>query len=316
MPEISVVIPTRNRWRLLDVCGLRSALGQEGVDHEVIVVDDGSTDETAARLSSVDDPRLRILHHEAPAGMAKARNTGIAAARAEWIAFLDDDDLWSPRKLATQLATARATGADFVYAATVAVDERSTVLEQLYHPPAQDLREKLSHACVIPAGPSNVIARADLLRSLGGFDESFVHVADWDLWIRLADAGTPAVCDDVLVAYHRHGQNIHVVDDPSDEIDALVRKHASRVSPGPVEPDRVGHSRWLAGQRSRAGLHRDAAHVYLKSAVRYRSLGNLVRAVDALLGKRISRTIRSLSGREPAPQHHVASPDWLRAYAE
>ena len=110
-PQISVVIPTHGRWPLLQRA-LQAALGQQDVEVEVVVVDDGSPDETAARLAQIDDARLRVVHHAVATGVSRARNDGIAAARAPWLAFLDDDDLWAPRKCADQLAAAHAGGRD------------------------------------------------------------------------------------------------------------------------------------------------------------------------------------------------------------
>jgi glycosyltransferase involved in cell wall biosynthesis len=313
-PEISVVIPTRDRWQFLTTRALASALGQQGVDMEVIVVDDGSIDGTADRLAALDDRRLRVVRHEQSGGMAHARNAGIAVAQGEWIAFLDDDDLWSPHKLRTQLEAAHAVQADFVYSGAIAVDERGNVLDTMYLPPAAELEEKLSQVCVIPAGCSNVIARTELIRSLGAFDESFVHIADWDLWIRLASVGKVVVLEDVLVAYLLHDRNLHVVDDPSPEVDRLVRKHASADPPLRISADRLGYSRWVASQRSRAGLHWQAADVYFRAGLRYRSLGNFLRAADALLAKRASGASRRLAREQPASPP-ADRPDWFRADA-
>jgi glycosyltransferase involved in cell wall biosynthesis len=313
-PEISVVIPTRDRRQLLESRALRSALDQESVDHEVVVVDDGSADDTTAFLSSLGDRRVKVVRREESGGMAAARNAGIDAARGEWLAFLDDDDVWSPRKLRVQLDAAQAGNADFVYAGAVAVDERGMVLETLFLPRPEELAEKLDLACVMPAGCSNVIARTGLIRLLGGFDEAFTHIADWDLWIRLTVAGRPAVCDEVLVAYLLHDRNIHVLDDPSAEIDALILKHASANRPRQIAPDLLGYSRWVASQRSRAGLHRAAAHAYLRGAIRHRSPGNLLRALDALFAKP-SSLHRRLRSRKHCGQPSVTHPDWLRRYA-
>src|SRR5258708_17351459 len=124
--EISVVIPTRDRWPLLESRALRSALEQEDVDHEVIVVDDGSTDETSERLEGLGDPRLRAVRLNRSGGMAHARNAGIETALGTWVAFLDDDDVWSPCKLRRQLDAARSARADLVYAGAVAVDEHGS----------------------------------------------------------------------------------------------------------------------------------------------------------------------------------------------
>src|SRR5439155_20114090 len=103
LPEVSVVIPRRNRWPLLAAHALPSALCQEEVELEVIVVDDGSTDGTPSRLELLADSRLHVRPLEKSRGVAAARNAGIEEARGEWIAFLDDDDLWSPRKLRTHV---------------------------------------------------------------------------------------------------------------------------------------------------------------------------------------------------------------------
>jgi glycosyltransferase involved in cell wall biosynthesis len=308
-----VVIPTRSRWELLERWALPTALAQD-VDLEVVVVDDGSTDETAERLAEWTDVRVRVVRRDVSGGMAAARNAGIAAARGHWVAFLDDDDLWSPRKLRTQIDAALQDGAAFAYAAAVAVDRSSTVLGSLYLPPADELAEKLLRACVIPAGCSNVVVRADVLSDVGGFDERFRHLADWDLWLRLSNR--PAVaCAEVLVAYVLHPANMHAIDDSSRELDALVRKHATTTPTREVAPDRAGYARWVAGQRSRAGLHRAAASLYLRSALAYRSPGNFARAADALLAKRVSSIARRLGGAGARDDAAPETPDWLRRNA-
>ena len=120
--DVSVVIPTRDRPEMLALT-LRSVLGQERVDVEVLVVDDGTGPGTAALLERIGDERLHLLRNTGPPGVSGARNSGIAAAKGNWIAFLDDDDLWAPGKLATQLAAAAAIGATWVYAGHVTVDE-------------------------------------------------------------------------------------------------------------------------------------------------------------------------------------------------
>jgi glycosyltransferase involved in cell wall biosynthesis len=307
MPEVSVIIPTRSRWELLERWALPTALAQ-AVDLEIVVVDDGSTDETAERLAELTDARVRVVRRDVSGGMAAARNAGIAAARGEWVAFLDDDDLWAPQKLRIQIDAALREGAAFAYAAAVAVDRSATVLGSLYLPPADELAEKLRRACVVPAGCSNVVVHADVLREVGGFDERFRHLADWDLWLRLSDCQAVA-CEEVLVAYVLHPTNMHAVDDSSRELDELVRKHAAATPPREVAPDRVGYARWVAGQRSRAGLHRSAASLYLRSALAHRSPGNVLRAVDALLGKRVSSIAQGLGAdADVVPK----TPDWLR----
>lgn len=107
-PLVSVVIPTRDRSTLVPRA-VHSALAQTLRGIEVIVVIDGADRATIDALRQIADPRLRLVPLEPPAGQADARNAGVAAARAPWIAFLDDDDLWAPAKLEQQLRTAIAS---------------------------------------------------------------------------------------------------------------------------------------------------------------------------------------------------------------
>jgi glycosyltransferase involved in cell wall biosynthesis len=105
-PTVSVVVPTHRRGALV-VRAVHSVLAQTWTDLEVIVVQDGVDTATTAALAAVDDRRLRTIHLPEPQGGSGARNAGVSAARAEWIAFLDDDDEWQPEKLAVQLDAAR-----------------------------------------------------------------------------------------------------------------------------------------------------------------------------------------------------------------
>ena len=122
MMDVSVVIPTRDRPGLL-AHTLRTVLWQEDVDAEVLVVDDGMGSDTSAVLERLGDSRVHLLRNSGPPGVSGARNSGIAAAKGHWIAFLDDDDLWAPGKLRAQLSVAEEAGADWVYAGDVTVDE-------------------------------------------------------------------------------------------------------------------------------------------------------------------------------------------------
>ena len=108
-PAISVVMPSYNRESTIRAAA-ESVLRQTWQDFELIVVDDGSSDATVAALRAIDDPRLRILPQEVNRGVSAARNVGIDAARAPWVAFQDSDDEWLPEKLALQMARIEAMG--------------------------------------------------------------------------------------------------------------------------------------------------------------------------------------------------------------
>ena len=108
-PSVSVIIPTWNRAAAV-VAAVASALNQTHAPLEVLVCDDGSTDDSEERIRRMSDPRVRWLPASRGGRPAIPRNRGIAAARGEWLAFLDSDDQWLPEKLARQLAALRASG--------------------------------------------------------------------------------------------------------------------------------------------------------------------------------------------------------------
>jgi len=140
-PDVSVIIPTRDRWQLL----LRSAgcaLGQAGVALEVVIVDDGSITE-CPDLKVLRDRRVRMVRHTTSRGVSAARNTGMEVARGRWLAWLDDDDLWAPDKLAVQLG--RIGTAVIVYGAAVAVDSTFRVTERW---PAPSTKGSCPHSSV------------------------------------------------------------------------------------------------------------------------------------------------------------------------
>jgi glycosyltransferase involved in cell wall biosynthesis len=261
------------------------ALAQEGVDLEVVVVDDGSTDNPPAELRSAQDPRLRVLRNETSRGVAAARNRGIRAARSAWIAFLDDDDLWSPQKLRLQLERAAATRADFAYAGAVRFREPDVVLGLDPAPSPLDFARQMLITNVLPSGPSNVLARADLVRRLGGFDETLDFAADWDLWIRLGFMGSPAACPDVLVGYVEHDGNmsVSVGDAAIAEFRYLVAKHRSASDEAGVRFDLARFMRGVAYGHLRAGRRLQAARTYVRGALRG-NFGNVARAAAAAVG--------------------------------
>ena len=315
--EATVVIPTHDRWALLSRHGLPSALGQRDVDHEVVVVDDGSTDETPHRLAALDDPLLRVVTHETPRRLPAARNAGAGVARGRWLAFLDDDDVWAPGKLRAQLDAAEASGAEWAYGRAVVVDGRLQVLEDDPFPSPVELHRLLAGGNWIPGGGSNVVVRADAFSAAGGFDEELRFFEDWDLWLRLLERGLPAACDDVVMARVEHGGNMVVRD--RDRVFEAFECVVSRRRPV-TEDDRRGIAEWLALEQHRAGRRAAAARLFVTTAVRHRSPGNVAAALGALFGDRgldlASRALVRLRGAshlEPRGRR-PSEPEWLAAY--
>ena len=299
-PEVAVVIPTHNRLALLLDAALRSALAQEDVKVEVIVVDDGSTDDTTAVLESLHDERVRALRHAVPRGVAAARNTGIGAASAPWIAFLDDDDLWSPRKLRTQLDALSRVDADFAYTGVVVVDERRQPTAFAPPPEAATLGQALRRRNVLTAGSSSVVAATGLVERAGGFDERFPLFADWDCWVRLLRDARPVACEDVLVAYVRHaGRMALPIASTIDEVRRLRAEHGRDA----FDPDDESFLTWVAAEHRRGGRRADAAAAYVRAAVAGRAPVHLVRAALTVGGRRTERPAATVA---PLP-----APDWL-----
>ena len=310
--EVSVVVPTRDRPAFL-ARAVSIALQQERVEVELIVVDDGSRDDTRTLIASLEDARVRVVTHPSSVGVARSRNDGIAAATAPWVAFLDDDDVWAPVKLRTQLDRLAATGTDFVYSSAVDVSEDGTIGRCDRAPAPDRLVPGLLEQNLIPAGSSNVLASTRLVREVGGFDEGLSHAADWDLWIRLAFAARAAACDGILVAYTLHAANMLVTDAKrvGHEFSYVAAKHRGVAERHGVRVDRSAYYRWVADGHRRAGRRAMAARSYLRAAISKPNARDALRAGAAIGGLRGERPAWAAGRRH---QRGHAPPDWLRRY--
>jgi len=201
---VSLVIATFNHARLLGEA-LDSALSQTLAGVDVVVVDDGSTDDTPAVLARYGG-RVRIVR-QPNRGLAAARNAGIAAARGRYLAFLDADDVVAPTKLAEQLAVLeRAPGVGWTYCdvmiETAATGGKITASERFgYGARSLDgwLFPELIRGNFIPAIAP--LVRRSLIDATGGFDESLTALEDWDLWLRLALIAEARYTPAVLATY-------------------------------------------------------------------------------------------------------------------
>jgi glycosyltransferase involved in cell wall biosynthesis len=235
-------------------------------DLEVIVVDDGSRDgQSRDVLTGINDSRLRYLRLPTNRGCSAARNSGIANARADWIAFLDDDDEWLPEKLARQLQRVEETGASIAFCARWL--RRDGHLEP-------DPRELLAEGDIIEkllirgtrTNPSLYLVRKQALYDVRGFDESIATGEDRDLWMRLALAGHRfVVVRERLAVYSLEGEDRKMADPVLQAQSTLTFRR-----------------RWGRFQRNRVGRldeRRARRERYLRKALRSHSRA-VVRAGD------------------------------------
>lgn len=185
MPKVSIVIPVHNRERYVGAA-IDSALNQTFTDFELLIIDDGSTDRSLARVAAYEDPRLRVLRNERNLGIPATRNRAVACARGEYLAFLDSDDWAHPERLARQAAFLdrhsdyAAVGAwiewmDAAGKPTGKVKRKATKADQV-------AAERLFRAGL---ENTTVMARTRILRDYPHRTE-FALGSDYDLWARLA----------------------------------------------------------------------------------------------------------------------------------
>jgi glycosyltransferase involved in cell wall biosynthesis len=313
VPDVSVVVPTRDRRALL-LRTLASARIQRGVDLEIIVVDDGSTDGSATAVRDLGDPRIEVISHTRSRGVSAARNAGLDRATAAWVAFLDDDDLWAPDKLLSQLAVAAdGNGVGWVCAGAVTIDPALEVVSgQL--PPTPELLRHLPAYNVIPGGGSGTVARTDLLRAVGGFDANLSNMADWDLWIRLSRAARLGVVDRPLTAYLRHPTSLsHDLTSIRQEFEHTRAKHAGERRARQLAPS-SRTIEWFVHRQVQQGNRLAAARAYVDLWRRYDSRKSLRWAGVALVAPGLLRRRRDRTSRARLPQWWVEEAErWLAA---
>ena len=225
--SVSVVIPAKNVAAYVGET-LASALAQGEVT-EVIVVDDGSTDNTIAIVRAIRDPRLRLMTNDS-AGVSAARNLGARHASGEWLLFLDADDRLRPGAVAALLAAARgAPRAVLVYGDYNTIDSegrqvgRRDLLKGRRKPSGDVLTRLAAGNFIVNGGIA--LARAEAFRAIGGFDTSLRYCEDWHCWCRLAAIGEFEFAPKLLLDYRLHTANTMnaAVRTPQDFFPAIAR---------------------------------------------------------------------------------------------
>ncbi len=200
MPQVSVIIPAYNAAETI-VRTIESVLRQTYEDFEIVVINDGSTDDTAACVEAVRDPRIRLLSFS-NGGLPTARNRGITAARGQYLAFLDSDDLWRKTKLESHVALFQSRAdVGVVYSWTCTIDSEDRVLGQQHCVSWEgDIYRHLLQAFFV-GNASNAIIRREVVDSVGRFDTGLICGEDWDFLVRAASRYLWAVVPAFLVFY-------------------------------------------------------------------------------------------------------------------
>ena len=288
-PLVSVVIPAYNGGDLLRAA-VGSVLAQDyAAPTEIVVVDDGSAEPIEPSLADVAD-RVRVVR-QANAGTAAARNRGVREALGEYVAFLDQDDLWDAHKLSRQVPLFRDDTIALVHAGVRFVDAAGTVTSVLEADPGLDTHALLADSRL---AVQTVIARRAVFDTLGGFDESLSGVDDWDMWIRIADRFRIAAVPEVLATVRVHpGNQSRDAELMYSAAQRVIAKHANL------------HGECQAcrrAQRAAAAANGRAYYGRMREAARAAAAAGDRRGALRLTAKGLRRNPRALV---ETPRHHL-----------
>lgn len=217
MPKVSAIIATYNRANMLSDA-IDSALKQTLQDFELIIVDDGSTDQTQEVVENCQKAGdIRYIYQQNQ-GRSAARNTGIKVAKGKYIAFLDDDDLWHPNKLEMQVESLENhPEVGLIHTFTEVIDNQGRLLREETQKRMEKYQEALKHGytyegmselCIMWL--SSVMVRRECFERVGLFDPNISGLEDWDLYLRIALNYKIHTIQKPLVQYRTHGSNTSI----------------------------------------------------------------------------------------------------------
>lgn len=233
-PQISVIVPVYNSEQTIKRA-LDSIFAQTYPSFEVIVVDDASSDQTLNLVAQYTDERLSIIQSPENRGAATARNKGIATAKGRWIAFLDSDDAWKPTKLARQVEFLERDRKPVAACATgYNIDKNGRRFAVVLNLTPQQFRNDILFGCTISPG-STLMVKRDVFDTIGGFDEAFKRLEDWDWLLRFSERYDmeflPDALADIYLTQNKPSNGRSTADRTLDGIRRMRTKHGFRLGP-------------------------------------------------------------------------------------
>jgi glycosyltransferase involved in cell wall biosynthesis len=228
VPRVSVIIPTFNRAGYIGDA-LRSVLSQTYKNLEVIVVDDGSTDDTERIIGTISDSRLHYKR-QIKSGRSRARNRALSLARGEYIAFLDSDDLYLPGKIELQVAYLDTHPAvKMIYTSAYCIDAGGELLEEKYEATVSGMiYEKIAFFVPVTITLPTVMVRKEIFCHVGGFDEDMDRFEDTDMWRRVSRYSRIDAVPEYTCKLRTHAGNSLMNQDPV-EIASALEYYASKI---------------------------------------------------------------------------------------
>lgn len=297
---ISVIIPTHNRPALLKRA-IESVLGQTVPADEIVVVDDASCTETKKLVESFGSPNLYYIENVGGRGASSSRNLGVEKASGDYVAFLDDDDVWLPKKIEKQIELISQKNFDAVFSRILIQYENTNIS---YSTGAKMHRDALSIICMenfIGATISSVIKRGVFI-SLGGFDISFPAREEYDLWIRLIASGAniSIIEEPLCISYRSLEKRNRISASISNyeiAIDKLNVKHQKLISEtlslSKIKYRTSKQYEFLAAQGISIGLRVSPFLYYIKSFLNKPAIKPIILAPCALLSPTLLIKFRS-----------------------
>ena len=311
-PTVSVIMPAYNSEAFIDE-SVRSVLAQTFTDFELLVIDDGSTDGTRARLEAFSDPRLRVIRHESNQGVSAAGNTGVRAATGKFICCIGSDDIWLPTKLEEQVALIEhEPGVGVVYSWLGLIDAKGRVRPKVETPDLDDdaIATLASGRCLVI---TTALVRSDDFAKYGWMDTKLKAGEDWDLFLRLALAGLrfkgirkPLVYARVRSdSLSRDPANADMIKVAFDKLESLHPEYPHALTPKVMSGAAFRSAQWSIGmENAHNGLNFLVKAVTLDRRVALRpsfAREAFTLLLLSVLPRRLYRSLRSRFGPDSAP---------------